>query len=272
MKRTLNGKVVIITGASSGIGLESAKAFASEGCKVVMAARNMNRLTLEAEKLSTAGYDVLPVQADVSREEECRNLVDKTIEAYGKIDVLVNNAGISMRVLFADLELSVFRQVMATNFWGTVYCTKFALPALLQTGGSVVGVTSIAGIQGLPGRTAYSASKFAMHGFLETLRLEYKKQGLHVFLIAPGFTRSNIRAAAMTAEGQAQGVSPRNEKRMMSPETVAKKIVTGVRNRQYLKILTWMGVGTFVLRKISPRLLDFFTIEIMRREKDSPFH
>ncbi|NOY36366.1 MAG: SDR family oxidoreductase [Chlorobi bacterium] len=272
MGKTLQGKVVIVTGASSGIGFETARMFAESGCRIVMAARNTDHLYQAGDELKKAGYDVLPVQTDVSREEDCERLIRKTLDVYGQIDVLVNNAGISMRVLFGDIELKVFKKIMATNFWGTVYCTKFALPSLLKTKGSVVGVTSIAGIQGLPGRTAYSASKFAIHGFLETLRLEYKKQDLHVFLIAPGFTRSNIRMAAMTEKGESQGKSPRNEKRMMSPESVARCIVKGVRGRQYLKILTWMGIGTFVLRKISPRLLDFFTVEIMRREKDSPFH
>ena len=176
MARNLKGKVVIVTGASSGIGLETVKELSRQGARVVLAARNKEKLVSVASELISAGHDVTPVQTDVSKEEDCRNLITRTLEVYGQIDVLINNAGISMRVLFGDIELQVFRKIMDTNFMGTVYCTKFALPHLLETRGSVVGISSIAGIQGLPGRTAYSASKFAMHGFLETLRLEYKKQ------------------------------------------------------------------------------------------------
>ncbi|MBO7269011.1 MAG: SDR family oxidoreductase, partial [Bacteroidales bacterium] len=235
-------KVVIVTGASSGIGLAAAEAFAAKGECVVLAARNIgkmestvaalgNRYGKNAELGEKTVPRFLAVQTDVVKEEDCRNLIEKTAEVYGRIDVLVNNAGISMRAMFRDLDLSVIKNLMDVNFWGTVFCTKYALPYLLATKGSVVGVISIAGFKGLPARTGYSASKFAVYGFLDTLRVEHLKEGLHVMIFAPGFTASNIRFTALTADGSAQGETPRDEGKMMSAEEVAKRLVKGVYGR-----------------------------------------
>jgi len=267
----VKNKVVIITGASSGIGLATAKCFARRGSSVVMAARNGEKLKQVEQVLLEEGLDVMGVETDVRREDACRNLVEKTVERYGKIDILINNAGISMRAVFGEMTLDVFRLVMQTNFWGTVYCTKFALPYLLESQGTVAGVSSLAGFQALPGRTAYSASKFAMHGFLETLRLEYRRQGLHVFLIAPGFTSTNIRFTALTANGSPQGSSPRKEKSMQTPEHVARRIYHGIRHRRRLMVLSSIGKFTFLMRKFSPRLMDRLTLYFMSREPGSPF-
>nr|MBC8146668.1 SDR family NAD(P)-dependent oxidoreductase [Bacteroidota bacterium] len=159
-------KVVIITGASSGIGKALAEKYAMEGWNVVIAARRLERL-LELEK-QLVNVDVLSVKTDVTLEADCKSLIEKAVERFGKIDVLINNAGISMRASFLDLDMNVMRQLMDVNYWGTVYCTKFALPYLLKSKGSVAGVISVGGYVGLPGRTAYSASKFAVRGFLDT--------------------------------------------------------------------------------------------------------
>nr|MQY78532.1 SDR family oxidoreductase [Bacteroidota bacterium] len=181
----MKDKVVIITGAASGIGLAVAKEFACQGAKIVLADLNQESLSETEKELSESGFDAFAIKTDVSREEDCKNLVDKTIKKYGKINILINNAGISMRALFTELDLKVIRKLMDVNFWGTVYCTKYALPYILEQKGSVAGVTSIAGIHGLPGRTGYSASKFAITGFLETIRIENMKKGLHVLIFAP---------------------------------------------------------------------------------------
>ena len=163
-------KVIIVTGASSGIGLASARLFGREGAKVVMAARSLDRL--ESLAAGVAPEDkVLCVKCDVSREDDCRVLVEKTVERFGRIDILVNNAGISMRAMFRDLDLKVIHSLMDVNFWGTVNCTKYALPWLLKSRGSVVGVISLAGDSALPARTGYRASKYAVRGFLDTLRI-----------------------------------------------------------------------------------------------------
>src|SRR5690606_5748812 len=149
------------------------------------------------------------------KEEDCERLIQATIQQFGRIDLLINNAGISMRALFKDLDLKVLKQVMDINFWGTVYCTKFALPYLLQQKGSIVGISSVAGFKGLPARTGYSSSKFAMHGFLESVRIENLDAGLHVLIACPGFTASNIRNTALAKDGNIQGESPLDEGKIM---------------------------------------------------------
>ena len=274
-------KVVIITGASSGIGLATAKAFAAKGDCVVLAARNIAKLNSTVAVMGNLygaqtrlGENRVPkflaIETDVTNEEECKKLIEKTADVYGRIDVLVNNAGISMRAMFRDLDLSVIKNLMDVNFWGTVYCTKYALPYLLEVKGSVVGVISIAGFKGLPARTGYSASKFAIYGFLDTLRVEHLKEGLHVMIFAPGFTASNIRFSALTADGSAQGKTPRNESGMMSAESVAKRLVKGVYRRKREIILTPVGKLTVLLNKFFPRLVDRLEYSYMKNEPDSP--
>ena len=269
---TLRDKVVIITGASSGIGMALACALPACGARIVLAARNQEKLNEIVSRLSAKGVEALAVQTDVSIEEDCRKLIEKTVEHYGKIDVLINNAGISMRALFSELHLDVIRRLIDVNFWGTVYCTKFALPYLLQTKGSVVGVISIAGHVGLPGRTGYSASKFAMRGFLDALRSEHTKTGLHVLVVAPGFTTSNIRKVALNAEGNTQGESPRDENKMMSAETVAGHIIKGIVRKQNSIVLTFKeGKFTVWLNKFFPTLVSRLAYKHMSKETDSPF-
>ena len=250
-------KVIIITGASSGIGLASAKLFASLGARLSLAARSIDRLESLAREISPDPESrVLCVKTDVSVEEDCRNLIEKTVAKFGGIDILVNNAGISMRAMFRDLDLSVIKSLMDVNFWGTVYCTKYALPYLLEAKGSVVGVISIAGYAGLPGRTGYSSSKYAIRGFLDTLRIEHLYDGLHVMIFAPGFTASNVRNAALTADGSRQGKTPRDEGKMMTAERCAEYLAKGLRKRKSEMILTPVGKATVLLHNIFPRLTD----------------
>lgn len=267
----MHQKVVVITGASSGIGLALAKQFASNGSRVVMAARSVDKLQIVASQLNTSGQVALAVKTDVTNEDDCRNLMDKTVQTFGQIDILINNAGISMRALFETCELSVLKQLMDINFWGTVYCTKYALPHLLKTRGSLVGISSIAGFIGLPGRSGYSASKFAMHGFLHTVRTENLKKGLHVLIAAPGFTASNVRFSALTADGSPQGETPRNEDKMMSAETVAEKVYIAIKKRKSQLILTFVeGKLTVFLNKLFPSLVTRLSYNHMAKEPDSP--
>ena len=263
-------KVIIVTGASSGIGLASARLFGREGAKVVMAARSLDRL--EALAGGVAPEDrVLCVKCDVSREEECRALVEKTVERFGRIDILVNNAGISMRAMFNDLDLKVIHSLMDVNFWGTVNCTKYAMPWLLKSRGSVVGVISIAGYSALPARTGYSASKYAVRGFLDTLRIEHLKDGLNVLVFAPGYTSSNVRNAALTADGSPQGETPLEEGKLMSAEQVAARLAKALRRRRSEVILTALGKVTVLAHRLFPRLTDRLTYSYIAREAGSPF-
>lgn len=267
----LQGKVVVITGASSGIGKALAYEFAKHNTKLAIGARNIEELNAIANDLINRGIEVIPVKTDVTSETDCKNLIDKAVIRFGQIDILINNAGVSMRALFKDVDLKVIHHLMNVNFWGTVYCTKFALPYLIQSKGSIVGVSSIAGFHGLPGRSGYSASKFAMHGFLETLRIENLKNGLHVMIAAPGFTATNVRFSALTADGTPQGMSPRDEKNMMTPEQVAKIIVKGVVKRRRNIIMGTEGKISVLAQRILPKIIDRLLYGYMAKEPNSPF-
>jgi short-subunit dehydrogenase len=266
----MKDKVVIVTGASSGIGLATAKEFARQGAKVVLASRSSDLLQSIELSIKSAGYEAFAVTTDVTSEEDCRNLITNTIEKYGKLDILVNNAGMSMRALFRDVDISVLKRLFDVNFWGAINCTKYALPYLIKSRGSVVGVSSIAGFVGLPCRTGYSASKYALHGFLETLRIENLKNGLHVLIMCAGFTKSDIRKKALTADGSPQGFTPREEEKMMLPEDVARAIVKAIYRRRNYVILTLEGKMTALVKRIAPRFLEYVTYNRMANEPDSP--
>lgn len=266
----MKNKVIIITGASSGIGKALAQECAAKGAKLVLAARRLDRLDELAQQLKET--EIITVQADVSKEEDCKNIIDQAIARFGKIDVLINNAGISMRALFADVELEVIKRLMEVNFWGTVYCTKYALPYLLKSKGSVTGVISIAGYIGLPGRTGYSASKYAIRGFMDALRTENLKTGLHVLVAAPGFTSSEVRQVALTSNGSQQGETPRDESKMMSSEECAHHIIKAIVKRKRELILTFTeGKLTVFLGKFMPKLVEKLAYKHMAKEPDSPF-
>lgn len=264
------GKVAIVTGASSGIGLSTATLLAKYQAKVVLAARSEDKLEDLRRELSRY-TEVISVKTDVSVQDDCRNLINETVKKFGKIDILINNAGISMRAMFKDLDLSVIRRLMDVNFWGTVYCTKYALPYLLESKGSIVGVISTAGYKGLPGRTGYSASKFAINGFLDTLRSEHLYDGLHVMIYAPGFTSSNIRKTALMADGSQQGETPREEGKMMTSERVAEIMLNHIRRRSRRATLTFTSKLLLVLTRLFPTITDHMEYWYMAREPDSPF-
>ena len=260
----------MITGASSGIGEAMAREYAKMGAKVVMAARRSEELERIAAEIGNAGGSVAFAACDVTKEEECKHLMEVAVEAFGGIDVLICNAGLSMRALFDDCDLRVLHRLMDVNFWGTVNCTKYALKWLQQSKGSLVGISSVAGIHGLPGRTGYSASKYAMTGFLDTIRIENLKKGLHVMTACPGFTASNVRFSALTADGTQQGETPRDEAKMMTPEDVAHIVAKGIQRRKRLCLMEWEGRGTHLLKKFFPALVDKLFYAVMSREPDSP--
>lgn len=264
-------KVIIVTGASSGIGLASARLFHRLGANVVMASRSIDRLQELCREMSPDGSGILCVKTDVSNEEDCRILVEKTVERFGGIDILINNAGLSMRAMFKDLDLKVIHTLMDVNFWGTVNCTKYALPFLLKSKGSVVGVISIAGYSPLPARTGYSSSKYAIRGFLDALRVEHLKDGLNVLVFAPGYTASNVRNAALTSDGSAQGKTPLEEGKLMTAEAVAEELAKGLAKRKSVVTLTLLGKATVLFHRIFPRLTDRLTYGYIAKEADSPF-
>src|SRR5690606_23976352 len=265
----LKDKTVIITGASSGIGRACAEEFASRGANLVLGARQYVTLCETARELEEKhSIRAVAVQCDVSREEDCELLIKQAVLTFSRIDILINNAGISMRALFKDLDLIVLKNIMVINFWGAVSCTKYALPELLKNRGSVVGVSSIAGYRGLPGRTGYSASKFALNGFMEALRVENLKTGLHVMIAAPGFTASNIRNTALAKDGSQQGESSMDEGKMMTAGEVAQIIAWGVMQRKRTVIMTTQGKLAVLMNKLLPAWVDKKVYQLFTKEKD----
>ncbi|MTI41279.1 SDR family oxidoreductase [Fulvivirga lutimaris] len=267
----MKDKVVIITGGSSGIGKALAEVFGNQGSKIVVTGRKKEALDEVVASLKSQNIDALGFQGDVSIEADNKKMVDAALAAYGKIDILINNAGISMRAPFNDVDLSVIHKVMDINFWGSIYATKYCLPEILKTKGSVIGISSIAGFRGLPGRVGYSASKFALQGFLEALRTEMFKTGVHVLTACPGFTASNIRKTSLTADGTSQGESPRKEEKMMTAEECASLIYKATIKRKKYIIMTAQGKMTVFLNKWFPGMMDKMVYNVMAKEENSPF-
>ena len=264
----MKNQVVLITGGTSGIGRACALAFGRAGASIVVTGRDAARLAATAAELAQAGIRHHTVQGDVGIRADADRAVAETIATFGSLHVLLNNAGLSMRAKFADVDVQVLEQLMQTNFFGTVYVTKAALPHLLASHGTIVGISSIAGYRGLPGRTGYSASKFAMNGFLESLRTELLPQGVNVLTAAPGFTASNIRHTALLANGQPQHDTPRDEGSMMSSEEVARHLLHAVQQRRRTLVLTGQGKLTVFLNKWLPAsMMDKLVLNNFKKEE-----
>jgi dehydrogenase/reductase SDR family member 7B len=266
----MKDKVVVITGGSSGIGKALAEVFGSNGSKILITGRNAAELEATVDVLSKSGITISALQADVTQIGDNERMAEEAMKRYGKIDILINNAGISMRALFSEADLEVVKKVMDINFYGVLFATKACLPEIVRNKGSIVGISSIAGFRGLPGRTGYSASKFALNGFLEVLRTELLYSGVHVLTACPGFTASNIRKRALTKDGSAQGESPRQEEKMMSAEACAQHIYHATVKRKRTLILTAQGKLTVFLNKWLPGFTDKMVYKVMAKEANAP--
>jgi short-subunit dehydrogenase len=252
-----NNKVIVITGGSDGIGKALIETLIPLGARVATCGRSHDKLyTLRMEYSNVMLHTVA---CDVSNEQDCRSFIESTIETFGGIDILINNAGISMRGLFKDSDTDVIRKVMEVNFFGAVYCTKYALPSILERKGTVVGISSMAGYRGLPGRSGYSASKFALQGWLESLRCELLHDGVEVMWVCPGFTASNIRNAALTYDGTPQGESPLEEGKLMTAQTCAAHIVRAIEKRKRTLVMGFGNKAEVFVFKFLPRLADKLT-------------
>ncbi len=268
----MKDKVSIITGSSSGIGKALSYELASKGSHIVLVARRENILKEIAKDIEHLYHvKTLIVKADLSLQDDCKKLIENTISTFGKIDILINNAGISQRAMFADLDLNVIHKVMNINYWASVYTTKYALPYLLETKGSVIAVSSISGFTPLPARTGYCSSKYALHGFMESLRIEHLKTGLHVMVVAPEYVASEIREHALMGDGNEQGKSPREEKKMLSAEYVAKRIVKGITKRRRTMVIGKIGTINVVLYKLLPKITDKLIYNYIKKETNSPY-
>ncbi len=254
MSNYFKDKVVVVTGGSDGIGKALVEALLKMDAKVATCGRNHDKLyRLQSEHPSAHLHTMV---ADISNENDCRRFMETTLKFYGGIDILVNNAGISMRALLKDASTETIRKVMDINFNGTVYCTKHALPSLIQRKGTIVGVSSIAGYRGLPGRSGYSASKYALQGFLEAIRTELLEDGVHVMWVCPGFTASNVRRAALNKNAEAHGETPMDEGSMMTAEECATHILKAIQKKKRTLVLTFTGKRAVFLNKFFPGLTD----------------
>ena len=264
-------KVAIITGGSSGIGKELVRVYSGEGYHVLFTGRNEDRLQATQKEFSTDEVECIGLKLDASLEKDNKELIDQALEKFGRIDVLICNAGVSMRALFQDLELDVFKKVMDINFYGPIYAVKYALPHLLASKGNIVAISSINGHRSTPARSAYSASKFAMEGFFESLRTELLKSNVHVLVVNPGFTGTKIRVNALDANGHTQGESPRDERNMMSPGEVAERTFRAMKRKKRKLLLTRTGRWLVRLNYYFPGIIDRIVYNVLAREPDSPF-
>lgn len=253
------GQVVCITGASYGIGAELARQAAAQGARLALAARSRDRLEAVAAECRTLGAEVLAVPTDVGVEAECRALLDATVAHFGRLDVLVNNAGLGASGLFRDItDLTVFERTMRVNFLGSVYCTAAALPHLVASRGRLVAISSLTGLAGVPKRTAYGATKHAMAGFFDSLRIELAGTGVSVTVVYPGFVFSEINEHALSPDGTPWGAAgyKRRPGETMPTDECARRILQATAERRRDLVMTWRGRVGRLLKLVAPSLVD----------------
>lgn len=265
MKRfPFSENVVILTGASAGIGHHVALQLADQGARIVLAARTATKLEEIAEQCRHRGAQVLVVPTDVAKQRQCENLIDETVREYGSIDTLINNAGISMWARFEDIkDLSLMEQIMRVNYFGSMYCTHFALPYLKKSRGRIVGISSLTGKAGVPTRTGYAASKHAMAGFFDSLRIELADYGVSVTMIYPGFVATQVRKRAYGADGKPLEKSPLRETEVMTAELCAQLILKAAAQRKRELVMTRRGRLGLWLKLIAPRLVDRMASDVI---------
>jgi short-subunit dehydrogenase len=264
-KHTLLENVIIITGASSGIGQHLALLLAEQGAWLALAARNVERLEKVSKQCHQRGGKVIVIPTDVAEKSQCQNLIEHTVEKYGRIDTLINNAGFGIASRFDELkDLTLFEQIIQVNFFGSVYCTHYALPYLKETRGRLVGISSLRGKFPSAYADGYGASKHAMSEFLESLRIELTDSGVSVTIIYPGWVSTGISSRAIKADGMPTGEISIHEKGAMSVETCAKLIVEAVAKRKRELVMTLEGKLGLWLKLIAPKIID----QIIRKETE----
>lgn len=257
MSDVIAGKVIVITGASDGIGAELARQLARDKPKLVLAARRHDALERVAQECESCGAQTLVVPTDVGVEADCRALIAKAVEHFGAIDVLVNNAGVSMHARFEDIaDTNVYENLMRINLMGSIWPTHAAITHLKKSQGLVVAVSSLAGLVGVPERTTYCATKFAQTGFFEALRVEMQPLGVDVSIVYPGVVATDIRRNGWNASGERAGSSGLSEDAAMSVEECASLIVSAIRSRQREVVMSAKGKLGRWLKLIAPSVVD----------------
>lgn len=261
-------KVIVVTGASEGIGRALCLVLAPQRPRLVIAARNEDRLNSLKTQLEEKGAQVLVVPTDVAIEEDCKRLIGLTIEKWGSLDVLVNNAGRTMWTKFEDVtDTSIFEKLMRLNYLGSVYCTYYALPHIKKEKGLIVAISSVAGLAGVPTRTAYAATKHALFGFFDSLRIELEGTGVGVTMVAPDFVLSELHRRAVGHDGKPMGKSPLEESKIMTAETCAALIIKAMENRTRLLLMSRRAKLGRWIRMFSPRLVDNIAKKAILKKK-----
>ena len=266
-------KVIVITGASDGIGAEMARQWAARdkaGVALVLAARSVDKLETVAQSCRAHAAHVLVQRCDVGVQADCSALIDVALSAFGRVDTLVNNAGMSAHANFEDVnDLGWYETLMRINHWGSVWCTHAALPHLKASHGRIVAVSSLAGLFGVPGRTAYCGTKFAMTGFFEALRVELAASGVSVTIAFPGVVATDIRYRGFNAAGQPAGRSGLDERGAMSVEECARLIVDGAETRRREIVMSAKGKLGRWIKLIAPRAIDRIALKALKQHGQS---
>ena len=265
----MENKVVVITGGSSGAGEALAYRFSSEGFNVVIGGTNLERLKKVQSNIQSSGSKCEYVVHDVSLEREVKKMIDHTIKSYGRLDVLICNAGISYRSVFENANLDVFEKLFRINFFGSIYSVKYSIPHLTKTNGSIIAMSSLNGFIATPTRSAYVSSKHAMQGFFDSIRLELMKKNIHVMVASPGYFESNFRKNTLKSDGNKEGNTSRDEKAMMSTEVLADKIFHGYKNKKRDLIFTFRGKLAHLIKNWFPKLSDKLAYKEILNERES---
>ena len=265
MMEVFKEHVIIVTGASEGIGRALCLALAVQGPKLVLAARNAARLEALREEVEALGAEAVVVPTDVTDQAACERLITRAVETYGGVDVLVNNAGGTMWSRFDGIQdVSIFERLMRLNYLGSVYCTYFALPHLRERKGRVVCVSSVAGLTGVPERTAYAASKHALFGFFDSLRIELGGCEVSVTMVAPDFVVTEAHRRALGPDGQPLGESPLQEDKVMTAEDCARRIVKAMARRDRILLTSFRSRLGRLLTAIAPGVVDRIAAKAIR--------
>jgi NAD(P)-dependent dehydrogenase (short-subunit alcohol dehydrogenase family) len=264
--KSLNTKVAVITGGASGIGLATCQELAKNGVRIVMLDMDEKALKLEQQEFLDKGHKCLAIACDVTKENDCQSAMNQALEEFGQIDILFNNAGITQRGLFEKTDINVFKKVMDVNFFGSLYCTKAALPALIASKGMIIVNESIAGVAPLLGRTGYSASKHALHGLFTSLRCELKSKDVHVMIVCPGFIRTNLQTRALGSDGKIATHEQTKIGKEDTPENAAKQIVKAMTQKKPMLVLTFIGKIGYLVSRLFPGLYETLMTKQFKKE------
>ena len=265
-KQTFKDKVVVVTGGASGIGLALCQKFGAMGAKIALLDMAEEAVNQTKQELSAQGVTSMGLVCDVTCESQCTAAMEKIINQFGGVDVLVNNAGITQRSAFVDTAVHVYRKVMAVNFFGSLYCTKACINSIVQRKGMILVIESLAGVTPLYGRTGYSASKHALHGLFTSLRTEIRAAGAHVMIVCPGFIRTNLQTRALGADGTVTGHPQSFVGRQDSPEHAADLICRAAGKRKNILVLTPVGKMAYWISRITPVLYERIMARQLRNE------